>query len=453
MTQYIPSSNVRLITPSGDTSGTTDTATLAVIAATATTANPVTVQLSGGIFYVTSMPQVTPYFHILGSGMTTVINDVGVGPGSCLVIRDPNFNAPGGNIGGFYLDGTNHTGTARVGVECGDIRFLRLTDIRVVNYNKTSDIGVWLVNKTHYTERLFTDNFSVDNCTSHVVIDQIAGGSVTTSHSYSELKFVIAALVNQDGFVFQNGVTGNGCKLSLKGNFFTGTGNTGVALSFGADNLGGTWDAQFECFFETDGSSGTGHKMYLAGTNFFVSGTGMLGWLKSGTIDWQAGNLVTGTQTQFSFSGQLYHYGGTTSPDSMVPQYNGQSQQASSAMGLTKGHTSYDSGTHTTTVYAATGDAFAFALLASAAMTITFSGIVPGIYRRFKLYLLQSSSGNGTITWTSLGNNTAGQALVMIVPNGGPNPPVLQTAANAWDVIDIETYDGVNLYVIHPTLK
>jgi hypothetical protein len=216
-----------LIEPSGDTSGTTDTAAVNA-ALTALPSGGGSVRFATGAFYVTcgsvSVNKSGVYFY--GSGKwATYINAVGAG--DVFRMQDTSTYSSrvvyGGGFIGMTIDGTAITGTSS-GIHAGDI--LQLTfDVAVQNFTSGSSAGVHFDNASYWTEQARGIIYA-QNCVSHVVFDVSGATTSTGSYMRSELEIYINQVTpSYDGCVFQNGAFITNGSLKLRGNF-GGSGST-----------------------------------------------------------------------------------------------------------------------------------------------------------------------------------------------------------------------------------
>lgn len=426
--------------PSGDTTGATDTAALAAIAA-----DGVTIRLRptgvGRPYYVTRLPTVTPRRGLIADQLSTVVMHVGAG--SCLTIRNPHFPSGGGQaiwvdnmagrVGGFIIDGSRHRGTGAKGVEAGDIYALNAADIVVRNYTAAGDVGFWLNNTIGWTERGQWRNCHADNCTRGVVWDRNGG---TSSFDYSTFDFTVRSYANQDGYVFQNGTAFDGCAFHLGGNFEGGESNNGVAVRIGSDDTAVFLrDVELIWQFETDHAGAVHHTTINLGAAAFVRGHGIVKFLNS--HNWRAGN-VTQPTNQFSFSGLV------DVDENLGLTQVGEGLNVLGGSTWSRGQNTVSGGNAAVAV--ATGDYFSVPL-ASGGNVMQFHSVYGGRARRIVLLLKQPATGSSaTVDWTNPGNNVQGVAQVINWSQGGGSSPALQTALNAADVVQLITVDGVSWY-------
>jgi len=313
------------VTPSGDTSGTTDTANIR-----AALADYGGCFLYPGSYYVTpgqttasSAPGVSvgPGQFLRGYGAgSTVIYPVGGSSGQAAVtFRNPAFPATGGgdpfassNLvgwnGGFSVDGSHGSGAPSGvhGIEMGDIYLLNLMNVCIRNFTGANSIGLRVNNTIGWTERAFC-SVSIDNCAHGMTWCNVdgGGGHSAPSMAYSHWWVSMHQNANQNGFELQNGVSVYGGTVQLGGNFYSGSGsNTGIALIIGQDGNGGNIQTCIgNICFETDGASGGSNvqftDMYI-GTNASLRIAGNLLFRGSTPIVWQAG---TATPTQVTVTG------------------------------------------------------------------------------------------------------------------------------------------------------
>lgn len=195
---------------------------------------------SSGVVYL------PPGNYVLGSALT--INNPGVwlsGAGSAVTKLSPSFvgdavrvqmsafvTTQAGKLGGFTIDGTS-AGAGACGLHYGDVVGGHLDDLVVQNFTGAGSKGIWIDNRTNWTERILWTRVHANGNTTGVLFD-VNGG--TTSWGYHRiLDLRVNANSGQTGVIMQaggqlyNGVfnlMGNlasgGTLLSLVGNAFLG---------------------------------------------------------------------------------------------------------------------------------------------------------------------------------------------------------------------------------------
>jgi len=435
-TQLAGGSIVYAPAPSGDETGTTDTAALAA----AMPAKGSLVLRSTAPYFVTKLPDGGPEQGILCVGLPTVNM---VGSGVCLHIHNASMSTGGGEaeftgnmparFDPFVIDGSK-AGAKAVGIQIGDINNLTWHGPVARHFTGAEAIGWLLKSEVAWCERNNIVGISVNN-TQGVVFDN--GGAGTGAFDYSRFDFSIQAMAKQHGIVMQNAIGLWGSNLRVTGNCFSAAGNTGVAWKLGADNTAvQILGSHIEIGLETDGNAGVGHTTIERGTLAEVSAQGVLSYKVGGTIAWTAGN-ITQPDSRFAFSGIVN-----------VDANLGQNKQGEGLNVL--GGSTWSRGF--TTVAAAnlqikvqSGDYFT-ATLASGVNTVKLENSTQGRARRVLAVVTQPAAGEpATLSITAPGNNLQGNVQTLSTAAGGP--VVLQAAHNAVDVLEFVTADGQNWFV------
>jgi hypothetical protein len=299
----------------------------------------------------------------------------------------------------------------------------RIENITIQNFGQSGSIGLWLNNVVTWAER--SDIEIVANLNTNAVVFN------NSSFDYSTYKFVLSANSNQNGVVIENGAQLYGTDMTIRGNFGTGTANTGTVLTIGTTSSDGSQlgASHLLCQVETNGTTGLGHTTITIGAAAAFSGNGILNFISGNGTSFQSGNA--GNRVAFS---------GYINVDSSM-----------GTMAYWQGLRSIGPSTTNPGYMSPTGDIFPSNIilqqLTAGAQTITFDpgtqASLAGQAMTIDLLLQQPASGDTTLTWPSSVQWTTG------------NPPVLSTTANAVDHIrlttpDFVTYFGEQLNITYP---
>jgi hypothetical protein len=222
------------IPPSGDTAGEKD----ATAIHTALGAGGMA-WLAPGTFYINRMINVPHKTSLCGTGALTRIMCLGTGGFSMHdpVIRDGNQSGwnSSGCIRDLIIDGTS-TGAGAVGLDIGDGWGYRLDHLFVENFTGASAIGINIINRSYFTEKMEATNIHVRNCTTQVALDT-AIPARDHSHGYNDLEFYLEVEPGQSGVVARNGVNLYSSSLRIRGNFY-GPSSAAVLTLTGQDGIG-----------------------------------------------------------------------------------------------------------------------------------------------------------------------------------------------------------------------
>ena len=422
------------LTPSGDTTGVTDTANFAaaVTALGGVNDGVGVVKFGPGVYYTPGLVTInTPFVGIEVEGdKTATIMATASATGDILNFTNSSFMSNGNNfptygasITGLIIDGTNAPANC-VGIHWGD-RTGSILDVQVQNFSSAGSIGAHLDNRYGWCEDNLITVYAV-RCAQHVVIDvNNVNGS---SFSYNDWNIFVDAEANQHGVVLQagSGFTGPYIYRSkvfcLHGNFSppASGSNTGIGLYFKSDTAYILDHIIITC--ETDSPGGTGPW----GTNhqsiYFTSGSGIRGWGQLCFTAGSAGNFVASNgapnSNNISFDGQVSM--GGDSYFGSGPTYPG-GRALIGNWSETVGWAGSSSGT--VEVYLNGGNLFK-CTLSSGTNTVVFNNAPGTGAQRIRLLFQQPSSGAAgtlsTIPWTWI----------------GPTPS-LSSANNMIDEIDV----------------
>ena len=322
-----------------------------------------------------------------GSNLTTINY---TGTGTCVNVYDSSFSSSssqGGKFGGYSI--TCLTGNSNViGMQWGNMLTARCNDISIWNFNGSGAIGLQFKNgASAWSEEAEWTGIKLVDCTNHVVFN-------TGSFDYSTYQFVIAAIANQNGVLLENGALLQGVRFELRGNFTSGTTNTGTVLQVdptgggttGTSCLQGMIDISVEC----DGSTGVTHQSYV----FAGSSTSQVGGVGVFRFDNETLSFRSGTHsgTQFGFSGYISETGlGTQGVADALSTVGGTLWNESGSLS----NYAYNN----MSIYCQFGDYQAF-ILPNGAITVSgFSGSLTRV-RHMEILFKQPSGGSaGTISW------------------------------------------------------
>lgn len=433
ITDDVIPSEIRAPVGSGDKTGAADTLALAAAAP----AQGTLILRNTAPYYVTALPTVESGRALKYEPGTVVFM---VGTGACLRWFNPTFPTSGGvsayeknmpgSSGEMVIDMT-HAPAGAVGVHAGDIYCLEGSNIIVRNGTGAGTTGWLFESEIGWCERI-----SLRNC--HSVNNSIAvkfanTGTGTGSFDYCHIDIGIQSFSGQHGIVMENGVQFTGTHLRLYGNFYTGEGNTGVVWKLGADNsavnlLGTT----VEMNFETDGTTGVGHKTLEMGTAAEAHVHGIIWYQRGGTVAFTQGNQ-TSPNSKFTCSGLiridkllgenvggegLNVLGGSTWSPGFSPTGSGKVE-----LGINGGD-------------------FFSPTLASGANELKFNNVSARPHRIFADFTQPASGAPATLNYSNLGNNAAGLAQMIDWTAGGGQTPQLQTTNGAKDFLMFVTIDG-----------
>ncbi len=180
-----------------------------------------------------------------GGGATVITH---TGSGDCVRINtNPTDGNQGGRISGLRIIGNSNTSAC--GVHMGDIESLELHDLQIENYTGSSGTGLWVDNRTIWTERTLATKLWLTNNTVGIRFS-VNGGA--TSHGYGRwLDVRLNPFANQVGILFETGVYAYNCIFNVVCNF---SGNSSVC--FETRGTGGV----HRCgFFVTGENGGSGN--------------------------------------------------------------------------------------------------------------------------------------------------------------------------------------------------
>lgn len=323
-----------------------------------------------------------------GSALTTVSY---IGSGTAVAPYNETFDssASGGVFGGFLINGGAASGSA-CGMSVGNLESIRAHDIAIEGFTGASSIGLYFHNGADaWAEQGRWTAIRLIGNTRNVVFD-------TGSFDYASYDFHIYANANQTGVTLQNGASLSGCELAIRGNFNTGTENTGWVLGIDAGGAGSGSsfidNARLYIDVECDGSTGVGHSTIVMGGSSAsrLTATGVLSF-EGSPVAFQGASI--GDAVQFGFTGILNDpVLGTSEDDSLTVQGGSQYSQTGSSASL-----AYDQ----MWIYPQFGDFQAFGV---PTYPITVAGVANTYSRSKRLLTLwkQPSGGGGVCpTWPS----------------------------------------------------
>jgi hypothetical protein len=382
-----------------DPTGATDSTAAFVAAQTAGGAGAYQLILGVGTYKLGTSANLNAFGRnqgMIGQGSaSTTLNYMG--SATCVAIYDSSFSnslSVGGCFTGFTINGAS-SGAGAKGMSWGNLNQARCSDISITSFGGTGCIGLYLHNgsSSSWSEQAEWVGIRIITCTNAVIFD-------TSSFDYSIYQFLIVNNANQNGLTIQNGGALEGCRLEVRGNFNSGSGNSGYVL--GLDPAGaGTGSSRIDGALiylnvEQDGTTGTGHTTISmhGSSSSQLSGQGVLQFNSGGTIPFQ--NASIGSGPTFGFAGTVQEglFGYLLNGDALVVQGGSQWLQ----YGSTSSNYAYN-GMY---IYPESGDYQAF-ILPNGAITITGFYGPSNAYlrtRRVTLLLKQPSGGAaGTITW------------------------------------------------------
>lgn len=455
------------IYPSGDTSGSTDTANINSAISSLTSSGGVIV-LAAGTYYWTcgSISVTNAGTFIQGAGINaTLISAVGTGDTFRMYWSGTysGTTTVGGGITDLTIDGTN-AGAGSSGIHMGDIESLHV-DVVVRKFTGTGSIGAHFDNQYNWTERLYGRVRSYGNQTA-VVFDESdnSGGSPHSSAgSFARLDMDVSITqdnANYNGVVVQNGAYIYDGRLRISGNFtgsstaltgtpavltVTGSGPTGHANAGTASTIfNSRLDIQAEC------SSGTYTPQTIiegtVGTNFIKGCIGVLDFDAAGK-NFTASNLQTGANGTLG-PGALWFFGPVYGDGTLNPATSGGSYAPLINIGAQLGNkASANYSGSNLQLYTREGDYFRPSALSSN-VTIVLNppstNATLGAPQRILIVLTQASSGGPyAVTWPSTASPTTSNPTV-VWPNGVA--PTMSTTAGAVDAYMLFTYDGATWY-------
>lgn len=441
------------LAPSGDKTGAADAARInGAIASLPVTGGAVT--LTAGNWYLVPgavvISQQAPVY-LLGAGRgVTIINAVAGAAGDVIRMLNPVANTGGGSpgtfgggVGGLTIDGTS-AAAASCGLHIGDIEGAQL-DVCVQNFTGAGDIGFHIDNTIWWTEKLAGQIYSVNN-TSGVVFDMSGlGSSVQNSHAYDDLLIKTECGSGQNGVIFQGGAVFYNGNLKIRGNYNTGSSAnaclTITGLAANGPDVGiysqirdSRLDIQVESNGLTPFPTTLSFGSVSAGTeNAILRCSGIMDFFNTWSGANVFGNSVNAT-------GAIAFDGWVSGDTNLGPAGPGLSLAAAQLYG-----TGFVTVAATTQVPTQIGDVFFFTI-GSVNVTVSLIGYLSGCSagpQRKTIIIKQNSAGSKTVTWPHNASPTL--ALPTVLWAGG-TPPTMTAAANAVDVYDLETLDGITWY-------
>ena len=426
--------------PSGDVTGVKDTNNI-ISAISSVPANGGKITLvSTGPWYVNCGQITVNRGGVYIDAAGCLINALGAG--DAFRMYDSVFNTPvnrGGGILGFpVIDGAGTTGDS-CALHIGDY-IQGCAFIQAQNFTSGSNsIGVHLDNTAHWTEQ-FYGRIYTRNCTRHVVFD-VNGGF--PSYARTELSVYVDALANQDCMVVQNGAFIYDSAIGLRGNT-VGSANpvTNAVLRITGQGAGGNAGTAFSIISTSRLDIGVEQTIPAAHTpQTIVFGSipanAILGCY--GVIDFAGGggsfsntNFVHTNASTFIFSGPV----------------TGDSNLSGNAKGIysfeVSGALQYSMCNLNPAGVWSPGSGDFFKLTLSQNVTVSLTGqLIAGPQRKTIILSQPSAGGPFTVTWPHTGAPTL--AAPTVVWAGG-TPPVMSPGANATDMYELSTTDGLTWY-------
>jgi hypothetical protein len=330
------------ISPSGDTSGATDTA--AINAVLGGSGGGI-LGLNPGSFYITSVTVPTQAssggpWSILGCGSATKVFVVGGGKGFN-VHRTSGYGLQYGLpaqettvfLRDFVVDGTLATANA-IGVDIGDGWGYDL-DLVIVNFTASGCIALNIINRIFWTEK---GRFRAQlmNNTTAAVLGSNVGAANDISHEYNFFDFNIFCNKDQQGVVVKDGVNAAGCTLWLHGNMASSTTSgtptnniaaltlTGNGTVNGVTHYSRFFDSEIVMKVEGNNGTNTGGGAYPYGIYFNNLNNAIQNCHGIIAHSLTNSNLTTG---EFSFRGLIF---GDTNLSNIYPGLPGSGQTSAS---------------------------------------------------------------------------------------------------------------------------
>jgi hypothetical protein len=274
--------SINTIPPSGDDTGTTDTAKWLTGLADGNS-----IQLEpNSVYYIladqiilkpgTVLPQ-----EIFGNG--AVIYQVGSAGATITIESTGTINASVRcALHDMAIRGDKAASTA-VGVQYGDVEQVWFDNVSILKF--TSGAAFAAVNDVGWTEQTHGDVY-IDNC---LYGFQFVGGS-SNSFDRMDLRVWVNLQANQQAVQFKSGGQCTHGSLQIRGNVASGSGNTGIVLGF-ADTTCNWNQGRLDIAVEQDGSSGTGFQTiyFNSSSNYIKRSFGQLCFL-NGTVSFQESN-------------------------------------------------------------------------------------------------------------------------------------------------------------------
>ena len=439
-----------VLKPSGDSTGVTDASRILGVRESLPSTGGV-IRLDSGNWYL--VPGAIDIMLnnsesvVVETNPATVINAVAGTAGSVIRMHNPNnqttglFSSHSGVTGGGIIDGANATGTCDA-LRIGDISAPQV-DIVVRNFAGSGSIALHGYNDASSCEGGTLKVLSY-NCAKSCVLET---GQGYDSFGYSDLNvYAIAATNQQSGLILQNGATFYHGQLIVRGDFPLGVASTTAAViamqgvapvgsgSAGAATalLSNKMDVQAEC----GGGSGSNAPLtiYMADdTDSFAAGNyGILDFGQGESAFAVANFLYFG---QFLFSGQIAG-DPNIAPQAQTGGYASWSNTAMPYLYLGLGGL-IGSGN---VVPTASADFSEFTLSANLTVALGNPDTL-NIAQRCTVIIHQAAAGGPyTVTWPHNGSPTLASPTVQWA---GGTPPTMSASANAVDMYELQTTDGI----------
>lgn len=195
--------------------------------------------LAPGTFYIDQVVVVPHKTSLCGTGSLTRVMCLGTGGFSMHdpLIWDGNSSKwnSSGCVRDLIIDGTG-AGDGAVGLDVGDGWGYRLDHLFIENFTGASAIGINIINRSYFTEKMEATSIHVRNCTTQVVLDT-AIPARDHSHGFNDLEFYLEVEPGQQGVVAQNGVNLYSSSLRIRGNYY-GPSDAAVLTLTGQDGNG-----------------------------------------------------------------------------------------------------------------------------------------------------------------------------------------------------------------------
>ena len=303
-TKKVTAAGLLGLTPSGDSSGAADLASINGLLTLAGRA-----VLGAGQFYINGAISAVQAQNVTGPGssLCTIICTSAVTSYALLAALSGTFTggAYGGTFTGFTLNGYSAGGSAN-GIQLENLQGLDIDDVVILGFGGK---GVNFLNSSGDWAEQHTVRARIEQCGTAAVFD-------SSSFDYSNFDFTIVTGPGQGGITLQNGAQLQGAVLRLRGNFYGTPGNTAAVIAMDPGNTAGTsYVTNAACSIAVESAgSGTGHYTLLQG-----SSSGASQFTGTGTFSFsQVGPAFQGYSTagaSFSFAGIINDpVIGTTTP-------------------------------------------------------------------------------------------------------------------------------------------
>lgn len=399
-------------------------------------------------------------FNFEGQGYGTVFNMfvAGIGlycHGTTSLLTGYHVQGNGTKMRGFVVDGTNVPSNSQsIGVDIGDAPDLEI-DCVVQNFiatgtsggigaNPLGAVGFANSNRVTWTEKM-RGHVVINNCLNAIQYATISPAD-STSHMYQDMAYHVNLQAHQNALVVaRQGHIMNG-RLRLYGNMLVDSNpsSSSVIVLGVAGQQGHIYRERLEIYVESDpGSQPVANTPITIsyGTNTDNQIQACKGYMRF--LDgYQSANLPTVEPGYFVFFGQV----------TGDPILSGVSADAGTGFECIAGQPRiraigfYDGAGG---IYVNSGDYFKFQLTANITVNLAPNpgGGVPGGGfagpRHVVIVIQQAAAGSKTVAWPHPGSPSVATPTVFWA---GGVAPVMTAGANAFDIYELTTYDGVTYF-------